>query len=103
MVCERNNMFDLTQAIAKWRKEMAAQGVKSRDVLDELENHLREDVGNQVGGGTDAAEAFKVAAQRIGQGAVLKREFAKLDRRKQRLPDIFRITCFVTGPFMLLV
>ena len=30
--------FKLDQAIAKWRKEMTAQGVRSRDVLDELEN-----------------------------------------------------------------
>ena len=83
---------------------MAAQGVKSRDVLDELENHLCEDVANQVHSGTDAAEAFKIAAQRIGQGAVLKKEFTKLNVGKPSLlPAIFRATCFISGPFMLLV
>jgi hypothetical protein len=96
--------FKLEKAITKWRKEMAAQGVKSRDVLDELENHLREDVTNQIDAGTDAAEAFSIAVQRIGKGAALEREFAKLDASKhKRLTNIFRIYCFVSGPSMLLL
>src|SRR3954463_5497032 len=94
----------LDEAIAKWRREMAAQGVKSRHVLDELENHLREEVAKQIRSGADPAEAFKIAVQRIGQGAVLRKEFAKLDTSKhQRLLRLFRATCFITGPFMLLV
>jgi hypothetical protein len=96
--------FKLEKAIAKWRKEMVAQGVKSRDVLDELENHLREDVANQIEAGTDVAEAFSIAVQRIGKGAALEREFAKLDASKhKRLTNIFRISCFITGPSMLLL
>src|ERR1051325_5470113 len=99
-----NGPFKLEKAIAKWRKDMTAQGVKSRDVLDELENHLREDVAAQIQSGMDAAEAFEIAAQRIGRGAVLKREFAKLEASKhQRLTRLFRIACFITGPFMLLL
>jgi hypothetical protein len=96
--------FKLDQAIAKWRKEMTAQGVRSRDVLDELENHLREDIAAQIQSGTSEVEAFDIAVQRIGRGAALHREFAKLDASKhKRLSKLFRISCFVTGPFMLVL
>jgi hypothetical protein len=98
------NRFKLDEAIATWRRESAAQGVKARDVLDELESHLREDVAAQIKAGTCEAEAFQIAVERIGQGAALAREFATLDAGKhKRLTNIFRLTCFVTGPFMLLL
>src|ERR1051326_6302062 len=99
-----NGPFKLDQAIAKGRKRMAAQGVKSRDLLDELESHLREYVAAQISSGNGAAEAFEVAAKRNGRGAVLKREFAKLDASKhRRLTSLFRVSCFITGPSMLLL
>src|ERR1051326_733928 len=99
-----NGPFKLDQAIAKWRKEMAAQGVKSRDLLDELERHLREDVAAQISSGNGAAEAFEVAAKRIGRGAGLKREFAKLDASKhRRRARLFRVSFFIPGPSMLLL
>lgn len=97
-------MFKLTQAITKWRNEMAAQGVRSRDILDELENHLREDVAAQIRAGTNPAEAFRLATQRIGQGVILKREFAKLHgSNRTRLTKPFRIFCIITGLSMLLL
>ena len=57
---------------------MAADGVKTPAVLKELESHLREDVEHQVRSGTDAAQAFDAAAQRIGQAGALKSEFDKV-------------------------
>ena len=39
-VCERNNMFNLEQAISEWRLQMLAAGIKTTESLDELENHL---------------------------------------------------------------
>ena len=41
-------MFNLNQAIAEWRKQMAASGINLPEALDELESHLREDVDQQV-------------------------------------------------------
>ena len=55
-----------------------AGGVKSPEVLAELESHLREDVEQQMQTGTEAAEAFETAVQRIGQAAVLEGEFDKV-------------------------
>ena len=46
---------------------MTAGGIKSPEVFNELESHLREDVARQVQSGTDAQRAFEVAAQAIGQ------------------------------------
>ena len=41
-------MFDLDSEISGWRKKLAAQGIKSRLILDELESHLREDIEAQL-------------------------------------------------------
>jgi hypothetical protein len=37
-------MFNLGAAITNWRRQMAACGIKSPGVLDELESRLREDM-----------------------------------------------------------
>ncbi len=60
-------MFNLEQAIAEWRRQMMAAGVKAPVPLEELESHLRDDVQQQMKSGTGAQEAFEAAVQRIGQ------------------------------------
>jgi hypothetical protein len=70
-------MFNLDQAIAEWRRQMVAAGIKTPEVLDELEGHLREDVEEQVRSGSNAQEAFEAAVQRMGQANSLKVEFEK--------------------------
>jgi len=95
-------MFQLKRAISDWRKKLAAQGIKSRKILDELESHLREDVESQIRSGMNPEEAFRAAVRRIGEGPILKTEFAKLPASPQSwLPRLFRIACFVSAPFML--
>jgi hypothetical protein len=95
-------MFNIEEAINAWRKGLRAQGIKSREILDELESHLREDVQQQIESGRHAGEAFRAAVQRIGQGPALKAEFAKVRGGKQnRLHLLFRVACFVSAPFML--
>ena len=70
-------MFDLEQAIRIWRQQMADGGIKDEAVLDELENHLREDVERQLRTGMPAEQAFETAAQKIGPASALKSEFRK--------------------------
>jgi hypothetical protein len=60
-------MFNLDEAITAWRRELAGGGVKAAEILDELENHLREDVGQQLRSGFKEQQAFEVAVRRIGQ------------------------------------
>jgi len=64
---------------------MLAAGIKTPVPLDELENHLRDDVEHQVQSGSGTQQAFEVAALRIGRAGALKREFTKVGRTWQVL------------------
>ena len=67
-------MFDLEQAIAKWREQI---GVSDAEVLDELESHLRDEFESQLRSESDAHQAFEMAMKRIGRPDALRDEFAK--------------------------
>jgi len=87
-------MFNLEQAINEWRRQMTADGIKSSSVLDELENHLREDVERQIRSRIDQEQAFQAAVSRIGQSDLLKAEFAKIGGVKEmRLGKMIGIAC----------
>ena len=63
--------------IAEWRAYVAhAPGVNGRDV-DELEDHLRQQIADLNAVGLSADEAFLVAVKRMGDVDVLSREFAR--------------------------
>lgn len=68
-------MFDLDLSIADWRRQMAAGGVRTTEVLDELEGHLRDDVEGQVHSGCGERQAFRTAVHRIGPANALRAEF----------------------------
>lgn len=70
-------MFNLEQAIAGWRKQMLAAGIKSPVPLEELEVHLREDIEWQKKAGLSEQTAFEISARQIGQPKMLKNEFKK--------------------------
>jgi hypothetical protein len=70
-------MFNLEQAITKWKQQMTAGGIKEPAVLDELESHLREEIERQTRAGANEELAFAVAAQKIGSATALKTEFHK--------------------------
>lgn len=68
-------MFDLNRELQQWRQDMASADLPP-DVLIELEEHLREDVAQQLRSGAEESAAFEVALLRIGKPTALKREFA---------------------------
>ncbi|MGA3267115.1 MAG: hypothetical protein ABSE16_09855 [Verrucomicrobiota bacterium] len=68
-------MFDLETSIAEWREQMLAAGIKSPVPLEELENHLREEIERQTKSGLNAKQAFETAASNVGHASELKREF----------------------------
>ncbi len=70
-------MFNLETAIAEWRRQMRAAGIKSPVLLEELENHLREEIETQMHSGFTAESAFTLAVGRIGDAARLREEFEK--------------------------
>ena len=97
-------MFNLEEAIAGWRRQMAADGIKTPVLLDELESHLRDDAERQICSGLGVQEAFETAVRRIGQAAVLKTEFAKIEAMKdERKRRFMRIYCAVFPVFYSLI
>jgi uncharacterized protein involved in exopolysaccharide biosynthesis len=72
-------MFDLDRELAKWRREMGAAGLKSPDIIRELEEHLRDDIEQQVRSGISLPEALQAALQRIGQPRLLTKEFEMIN------------------------
>jgi hypothetical protein len=82
-------MFDLEKAICDWRQQWAAAGIKSSEILRELENHLREDIQKQMRRGGDLQKAFENSVLNLGQASVIKAEFAKTGTRR-RTPDRIR-------------
>lgn len=87
-------MFDLEQAIAAWRKQMLAAGIKTPEPLEELESHLREEIERQLKSGLCEQQAFEMATGRIGQASELKREFKKVgDTLEARLVKLMGAAC----------
>jgi hypothetical protein len=78
-------MFDLNQSITGWRRQMAAGGIKSPAVLDELESHLREDIERRIQAGADNRQAFRMSVEQIGEAALLKAEFERATNNERKL------------------
>jgi hypothetical protein len=64
---------------------MIAAGVKSNEVLNELESHLRDEIDQQTRAGLPPQQAFETAIERMGRGQALKREFEKMGVTKMDL------------------
>ena len=76
-------MFDREQAIADWRRQMLAAGIKTPIPLEELENHLRDEIERQTASGLSEAEAFPAAVQEIGPAQAVQNEFRKVEAIKE--------------------
>jgi hypothetical protein len=72
-------MFDPEQSIADWRQQMLAAGIQNPVPLEELENHLRDEVERQLHSGTSNQRAFEIAVQQIGKAGALNQEFEKTE------------------------
>jgi len=72
-------MFDLEQSIANWRQQMLAAGIQTPVPLEELENHLREEVEQQINSGLDVDKAFAAAVLKVGHAHLVQGEFQKIE------------------------
>lgn len=88
-------MFDLDQAIADWRRQMAHQGITDPDVLDELESHLRDVFEELVQWGLNPQEALEAAVRQMGQAESLTVEFKRAHGRIRAL--VRRLKSFALG------
>lgn len=71
-------MFNLDAAIANWRQQMLAAGIRAPELLDELECHLRDDVEQLVRSGLSEPAAFAQTVRQVGRAETLRGEFAKV-------------------------
>ncbi len=71
-------MSDLESSIIEWRRQMRAAGLKSGPRLDELESHLREEIGALTSAGASEAVAFEQAVARLGSPHSVSTEFNKI-------------------------
>ena len=97
-------MFNLEQAITDWRRQMVTGGIESRELLDELESHLRDEIERQIYSGINEQNAYLAAVASIGPARALKGEFAKVaksDRGQRRI--FLRTFYFGSVAFVLLV
>jgi cation transport ATPase len=87
---KEETMFELEQAIAQWRKQMLAAGIKTPVPLEELEGHLREEIEGQIKSGLTEEEAYAAAVQKIGNAQGLRNEFWKVKdaRRAQEAKNV---------------
>ena len=69
-------MESLESQIAEWRAYVAKAWLNGRDV-DELEDHLRQQIADLNAVGLTPDEAFLVAVKRMGEVDVISREFAR--------------------------
>jgi hypothetical protein len=88
-------MFDLEKAMADWRRQMVAAGLKKGEPLDELESHLRDDIQQQIQAGLTTPQAFEIAVERIGGAQALKSEFAKIGHT--RMSFLAKLKGFLMG------
>lgn len=71
-------MSDVEQQIERWRADLAGSELLRLSDVNELENHLREEMAHWETRGLSDEEAFLVARQRLGDPATLEEEFAKV-------------------------
>jgi hypothetical protein len=75
-------MFDLEQAILQWRQALGSALGGRTETVEELEDHLRQEVQRFLGLGQTPERAWEAALQRLGTPQQLAAEFAKLPRAR---------------------
>jgi len=79
-------MPELEPFIAQWRRNLAEKAGCTKEVLDELESHLREEIQRLRQTGHPPEQAMILATSRLGSPATLGAEFAKVARPAPWLP-----------------
>src|SRR3712207_3419312 len=74
---ESTHRTSLEEQIAHWREYLRRRRAIQDPDVEELEDHLRDQVGTLTGAGLAGDEAFLVAVKRMGSLDALSREFAR--------------------------
>ncbi len=71
-------MFNLEKALATWRRSLEHRRVFQQDDLDELEQHVRDQVQGLMAKGRSEAAAFGKAMQEMGTHGMAEAEYQKV-------------------------
>jgi len=93
-------MSSLEKRIEQWRTGLAQSQTIGGASIDELENHLREEITNLQTSGLSESEAFLVAQHRLGDTDTLATEFRKVNADWQSLE---RMSWMALGAFAYLM
>ncbi len=80
----------IDKRIDEWRNHWLSTGSISDSEIEELEDHLREEIASLMEKGLTEEEAFLIAVRRMGNLPSLAKEFRKIDTRdlwKKLFPD----------------
>src|SRR3954466_1629126 len=93
-------MFDLETAISEWRRCMLSSGISAPVPLDELENHLREELAC----GCADQKTFDAAINALGDPRHLRSEFKKVRRSnmKRKIMIATAVVAFLMGTSIIL-
>ena len=95
-------MRDIEQRIADWRREMSKTSPSRRGLVDEMEEHLREEIERSISAGVPADKAFDAAASKLGEPSAVAAEFTKLAASPGWLPvKIARIGVLAVAALLL--
>ncbi len=72
-------MFDLEAQIHSWSDHLRAHGNLSDADIQELENHLRDEIEDLIAAGLTPDEAFLISVKRLGNVSAISHEFAKVN------------------------
>jgi hypothetical protein len=91
---ENSTKFDLNQAIHRWREDLLASPAFRSEDVEELQDHLQENMRTLQRNGLSEQEAFWVARNRLGETDALHQEFG---RRNKRAIWLDRVLWMVVG------
>ena len=77
-------MFDLDKSLAAWRRSLKHNSAFTQDDLDELEQHLRDQVAGLIAGGEAEKTAFRSALREMGDYTLAEAEYRKVYLGKLR-------------------
>ena len=101
----RKDMFNLDEQIIKWRDSLEKSNSLKITDIDELENHLRDEINELRESKLSEQEVFLIATRRLGQTDNLADEYSKINKRrifKQKVSwMILGILIYLAGMYFL--
>ena len=94
-------MFDVERQIEQWRAGLVGSEMLGNSTVDELESHLREEMGDLKASGLSDEEAFFVSRRRLGEVDVLAAEFAKVNPARRFAGRFLWMAIGVLGYFLV--